>query len=91
MVNKYLLQICSTCSFIEPFPEIVEHGENGFLLETIGQDKSVIVEAIKKKIDYFYTDYNQVEKMGKYSKDIVEKKFSIRVRNEKLKTIYDAV
>lgn len=70
------------------FPEIVEDGKNGFLLDIDNLTRSYIAEMIAEKIERLYSDRALLDDMVDSSVGIAKNKFDIDVRNAKIKSIY---
>lgn len=64
------------------FKETIEEGKSGFVLSSNSQ------ENLSEKIIQAFTDKLKLEEMGKYAKQLSEKKYSLKNQAELLKAIY---
>ena len=70
-------------------PEMVQDGGNGWLLDVAGIPGDTIADQIAARLGQLMDDPALLERMGIQSHRIVREKFDIRVRNERLKELYD--
>lgn len=76
-------------SRISSIPEIVQDGLNGWLLPVEGRGSDEIAEEIAQRLHLLMTDSALYRSMCAESLSLVRKKFDLRVRNAKIKAIYD--
>lgn len=78
--------------------EIIEDGKNGFVLRTpegvnefkLGKKEDLLVAKMVEKISVLIEDENLRKKIGRQNRRAIERgKFSINVRNKKLREIYE--
>jgi glycosyltransferase involved in cell wall biosynthesis len=88
---------------IQAFPELVSHGENGFLIDVKNHDPQN--PEYFQSLEYFEYAVKQLEEyltqliqeptlrlqMGKESRNRVEKKFNLAYRKNRLKTVFEEI
>ncbi|MCB0793797.1 MAG: glycosyltransferase family 4 protein [Flavobacteriales bacterium] len=77
-------------SNVSSIPEIVEHERNGWLLEVDGRESDEIAAEIAERMGQLMDDRNLLARMAAASLEVVREKFDIRVRNKRMKEIYDS-
>lgn len=76
-------------SNIRSIPEFVYDKENGYLIDFSDYKYDKTVSELKQHILELYSDTRLRKQFAEKSLDICKTKFDIRVRNAKLKEIYD--
>lgn len=76
-------------SRISSIPEIVDHGRNGYLLDVDGRDSDTIADEITSHLRTMMDDATLLQRLGDASLQVVRERFDLRVRNARLKEIYD--
>jgi glycosyltransferase involved in cell wall biosynthesis len=85
-------------SGIQAFPELVHHGENGFLIDVNHYDdlqsQEYFEHAVLQLEEYLTTlivDTTLRLQMGKASRNRVERKFNLEYRKNKLKEVFEEI
>ncbi|NJO15530.1 MAG: glycosyltransferase family 4 protein [Thioploca sp.] len=85
-------------SGIQAFPELIHHGENGFLIDVNHYDdlqsQEYFEQAVKQLEEYLttlITDTTLRLQMGEASRNRVEKKFNLAYRKNRLKEIFEEI
>ncbi|MBL7965281.1 MAG: glycosyltransferase family 4 protein [Flavobacteriales bacterium] len=84
-------QVPIICSDISSLPEIVAHGRNGWLLPVKDRSSDEIAEDISAHLRKLIDDSMMRAHMSKASLDVVRERFDLRVRNARLKELYDGI
>ena len=90
-------------SNIQAFPELVSHGENGFLIDVNNHDPEnrdyfqsqeyfeYAVQQLENYLTQLIQDPALRLQMGKESRNRVEKKFNLAYRKNRLKTVFEEI
>lgn len=82
---------------INAFPEMIEHGRNGFLIDTKDFDLQseeyfeYAVEEMEKYLTQLIESPDLRQKMGEESRKIVQRKFNLDYQKNRLKTIFKEI
>ena len=82
-------EVPAITSDVRATPEFIKDGYNGFLTSLDNQKEEKTIQFIQKKLESYYSDNELLTKHKKNAKDIIQDKFVLRHRNNKLKKIYD--
>jgi glycosyltransferase involved in cell wall biosynthesis len=78
-------------SNVSSIPEMVEHGGNGWLLTVNERSSDAIADEVAAHLGRLMDDPALLKRMGQRSLAITREKFDLRVRNEKIRALYDQV
>ncbi len=84
-------QLPVICSDVSSLPEIVQHGRNGYLVRIADRSGDEIADDIAGHLRRLMDDRGELERITLGSLQVVRERFDLRVRNRRLRAIYDAI
>lgn len=82
-------QLPVICSDVSSLPEIVQHGRNGYLVPVTDRTSDTIADELAAHLRKLMDHRTELERITQGSLQVVRERFDPRVRNARLKEIYD--
>ena len=76
-------------SEVSALPEMLEHGVNGWQVKVLGRESDTIAEELAQRIAQLMDDPALLERFAENAFHTARSKFDLRVRNARLKELYD--